>query len=119
MTAKSKLHLLQNKWPNECYKCYKVIEPGEYVFWHHETKKVKHQDQSICHYKPVQTVDLSKIPFALLERAMQTGSPKRWQFESMGIPYPPPQGWKKAIKKEYAIRLEMASLGIDINGSNN
>ncbi len=112
MTAKSKLHLLQNKWPNECYKCYKVIEPGEYVYWHHGTKKVRHQDQSICHYSPAKSVNLSEVPFAILERAMQTGSPKKWQFESMGIPYPPPQGWKKAVKKEYAKRLEMQALGL-------
>ncbi len=112
MTAKSKLHLLQNKWPNECYKCYKVIEPGEYVYWHHGTKKVRHQDQSICHYSPAKSVNLSEVPFAILERAMQAGSPKKWQFESMGIPYPPPQGWKKAVKKEYAKRLEMQALGL-------
>ena len=114
MTAKSKLHLLKNKWPNECYKCNKVIEPGEYVYWHHETKKVRHQDQTVCHYKPVQEVSLAEVPFPLLERAMQTGSPKRWQLESMGIPYPPPQGWKKAVKKEYYKRLEMKAMGLDI-----
>jgi hypothetical protein len=43
---------------------------------------------------------------------MNVHSPKRWQFESVGIPYPPPQGWKKAVKKEYAKRLEMQALGI-------
>jgi hypothetical protein len=116
MTAKSKLHLFQNKWLNECYKCNKVIEIGEYVYWHHETKKVKHQDQSKCFYKPVNTVDLSTVAFPLLERAMQNGSPKRWQLESMGIPYPPPQGWKKAVKKEYFKRLEMQQMGVDQNG---
>ena len=115
MTVNNKLHLFKNKWLNECYKCHKIIEIGEYVYWHHETKKVKHQDQSKCHYSFVPAVDLSKVPFPILERAMQNGSPKRWQFEAMGISYPPPKGWKKAVKKEYLRRLDIQRMGIVID----
>ena len=107
MTEKHKLHLFKNKWLNECYKCHKVIEIGEYVWWHHETKKVKHHDQSICYYKDAKNVNIQDVPLHLLERALENGMPKKWQLVSMGVPFPPPQGWKKAIKKEYLRRMAL------------